>query len=86
MAGNGNSINSKAYSVDEKLVPVVKVTSATRPQVVAKLWDYIRTNRLQDPSDKRTILCDAQMREAFGVQSMTMFEMNKLLSPLLVAL
>ena len=83
MAGNGNSLNSKVYAVDTRLAPVVGDGPMTRPRVVSKLWAYIKTNRLQDPSDGRVILCDGAMREAFGVQSMKMTEMNRLLSPLL---
>lgn len=51
----------------------------SRPQVVKKLWEHIRAHDLQDPNDKRQILCDEKMQEAFKVESLHMFTMNKLL-------
>jgi upstream activation factor subunit UAF30 len=30
------------------------------------LWAYIKGNDLQDPQDKRYILCDDKMMEVFG--------------------
>ena len=50
-----------------------------RPTVVKKLWELIRNRSLQDPSDKRRILCDDSFKAVFGVTHFTMFEMNKLL-------
>lgn len=52
----------------------------SRPQVVKKLWDHIKANNLQDPQDKREILCDQSMQQLFGVTRLNMFKMNKLIS------
>jgi len=35
---------------------------------------------LQDPSDKRTIICDESLRSLFPVESINMFQMNKQLA------
>jgi chromatin remodeling complex protein RSC6 len=51
-----------------------------RSQVVSKMWDYIRTNKLQNPDNKREILADDKLRKVFGTDRVTMFEMNKHLS------
>lgn len=51
----------------------------SRPQVVKKLWDYIKGNELQDPSDKRQILCDEKLHAVFKQDKINMFSMNKLL-------
>ena len=53
----------------------------SRPQVVKRLWEYIREKNLQDPTDKRRILCDDALAAVFKCKSMDMFKMNKLLSP-----
>ena len=44
------------------------------------MWDYIRSNNLQAPEDKRTINADAKLKKVFGKDQATMFEMNKHIS------
>lgn len=51
----------------------------SRPQVVKKLWEHIKANDLQDPNDKRQIICDDKMQAVFKQAKMDMFQMNKLL-------
>ena len=45
--------------------------------MVSKVWDYIRSNNLQNPEDRREILADDKLRKVFGKDRVTMFEMNK---------
>ena len=52
----------------------------TRAQVVSKMWDYIRTNKLQNPDNKREIIADDKLRKIFGTDRCSMFEMNTHLS------
>ena len=51
-----------------------------RSQVVSKMWDYIRTNKLQNPENKREIMADDKLKKIFGADRCSMFEMNKHLS------
>lgn len=51
----------------------------SRPQVVKKLWVYIKGNDLQDPKDKRQIRCDDAMQAVFKQAKVDMFQMNKLI-------
>jgi chromatin remodeling complex protein RSC6 len=51
-----------------------------RSQVVSKMWDYIRTNKLQNPDNKREIMADDKLKKIFGTDRCSMFEMNKHLS------
>jgi chromatin remodeling complex protein RSC6 len=51
-----------------------------RSQVVSKMWDYIRTNNLQNPENKREIVADDKLRAVFGEDRVSMFDMNKHLS------
>eukprot|EP01134_Creolimax_fragrantissima_P003554 CFRG3554T1 len=55
-------------------------TEMSRTGVVKQLWVLIRQRELQDPSNKRIIICDQEFKDVFGVDSMSMFEMNRLLS------
>lgn len=43
------------------------------------LWDYIKSNELQNPTNKREIVCDEKFRAVFGVDKIDMFKMNKVL-------
>ena len=63
-----------------ELATIVGAEPLPRTAVVSKVWDHIRTNNLQDPADKRTIVADANLRAVFGKDKATMFEMQKLLS------
>ncbi|KAF9765181.1 RNA polymerase I upstream activation factor complex subunit Spp27 [Fusarium sp. DS 682] len=49
----------------------------SRPQVVKKLWEHIKANNLQDPNDKRQIICDEKMQAVFKQAKVDMFRMNK---------
>ena len=42
-----------------------------RTAIVKSLWEYIKTNNLQNPNDKREILLDYKMKAVFGVDTFT---------------
>ncbi|KAH9811674.1 hypothetical protein DFH28DRAFT_435193 [Melampsora americana] len=69
----------KELNCSSALANVIGVLTCSRPQVVKKIWEYIKSNNLQDPQDKRQILCDEKMRAIFNVKTVHMFTMNKLL-------
>ncbi|RMZ80646.1 hypothetical protein DV738_g2631, partial [Chaetothyriales sp. CBS 135597] len=50
----------------------------SRPEVTKQLWNHIKAHDLQDPSDKRYILCDNAMREVFKTDRVHMFQMTKI--------
>jgi hypothetical protein len=50
------------------------------PQVVKKLWEYIKANELQDPRDRRRIILDARLATIFPGKAVNMLTMNKHLS------
>ncbi|XP_056160830.1 uncharacterized protein LOC115672594 isoform X3 [Syzygium oleosum] len=55
-------------------------SALSRADVVKRMWDYIKQNDLQDPSDKRRVICDEKLRELFEVDSFTGFSVSKLLT------
>ncbi|MET0310979.1 MAG: DNA topoisomerase III, partial [Burkholderiaceae bacterium] len=57
------------------LAAVIGEEKVTRPQVVKKLWDYIKANGLQDATNKRNINADAKLKPVFGKDQVTMFEL-----------
>eukprot|EP00898_Chlorokybus_atmophyticus_P002115 jgi/Chlat1/2904/Chrsp2S04655 len=52
-----------------------------RHQVVKLMWDYIKEHDLQDPQDKRFVICDPKMQALLDVDRFRSFGMMKLLSP-----
>ena len=61
----------------EELAAVVGEGKLARGEVVSKVWEYIKSNKLQNPDDGREILADDKLRKVFGNDKVTMFEMNK---------
>ena len=57
------------------LAAVIGPEPVARPQVIKKLWDYIKANNLQDAANKRNINADARLLAVFGKPQVTMFEL-----------
>ena len=45
--------------------------------MVKLLWDHIKANNMQNPSNKREIVCDDAFRAIFKCDRIDMFKMNK---------
>ncbi|KAJ1277713.1 hypothetical protein BS78_04G024800 [Paspalum vaginatum] len=53
-----------------------------RPAAVKLIWDHIKANGLQNPANKREIICDGVLKSLFGERDKVgMMEIAKLLSP-----
>jgi chromatin remodeling complex protein RSC6 len=79
--GGGGGGFMKPMQPDEDLAAVIGSEPIPRTEVTKRIWDYIRSNNLQDPKDKRTIRADAKLKKVFnGKDSVTMFEMTKLVN------
>lgn len=71
----------KALTPSSQLAQVVGSQPLPRTQVTKKLWQYIKKNGLQDPTNKRNINADATLQPIFGGRtSVNMFEMTKLVA------
>lgn len=67
--------------VSEELAAVVGRGPMPRTEVTKKLWAYIKTNKRQDPKNKRNIQADDKLKKVFnGKGVVNMFEMTKLVS------
>jgi chromatin remodeling complex protein RSC6 len=80
MAQAPNAAFMKPLTPSAELGAVVGSAPLARSEVVKKMWDYIKANNLQNPSNKREIISDAKLKPIFGKDKVTMFEMNKLLA------
>ncbi|KAK1293220.1 Uncharacterized protein QJS10_CPB17g02034 [Acorus calamus] len=71
---------NKVCGVSPELQAIVGEPALPRTQIVKQLWAYIRKNNLQDPNNKRKIICDEALRLVFETDCTDMFKMNKLLA------
>ncbi len=62
------------------LAAVVGASPLPRTEVVKKLWAYIKKNGLQDAKNRRNINADDKLKPIFGKNTVSMFEMTKLVS------
>ncbi|KXK46180.1 MAG: SWIB/MDM2 domain-containing protein [Bacteroidetes bacterium OLB10] len=71
----------KAMTIGEALHPIVGSKPLPRTEVVKKLWEYIKKNKLQDPKEKRNINADDNLKKVFnGKKTVSMFEMTNSLA------
>jgi len=54
------------YSVSSDLGAIVGNGRHTRPQIVKKLWVYIKAKRCQDAKNRRLIVPDEKLARVFG--------------------
>ncbi len=56
----------KKLSLSAELQAVVQEKELTRPELIKKVWDYIKEHKLQDPKNKRLIVPDKKLEKVFG--------------------
>jgi len=75
-----NAAFMKALTPSEMLSKVVGALPLPRTEVVKKVWEYIKKNKLQDEINKRMINADEKLKEIFGKAQVSMFEMTKIIN------
>mgnify|MGYP003432645478 CR=1 FL=1 len=81
VAAKTNSAFMKPMKISPELAAVVGAGPIPRSEVVKAIWVYIKKHNLQNPSNKRNILADENLKKVFGGKAeVTMFEMTKLVS------
>lgn len=63
--------------VTPQLRAVIGEGDVSRGDIIHRIWKHIKEHNLQDPSDKRYILCDAALKQIFKSGRVSMFKMNK---------
>ncbi|KAI8883363.1 SWIB-domain-containing protein [Backusella circina FSU 941] len=70
--------NAPVVRIKPPLSIIIGADICSRPQAVKKMWEYIRQNNLQDPNDKRIIVCDANFKALCdGEDRISGFAVNK---------
>lgn len=76
-----NAAFMKPMTIGAVLHPVIGSKPMPRTEVVKKVWDYIKKNKLQDAKERRNINADENLKAVFGgKKTVSMFEMTKLIS------
>lgn len=69
----------KPLTPSAELAAVIGAEPLARTEATKRLWDYIKQHDLQNPANKRNILCDATLKKVMGKDEVTMFEMTALI-------
>jgi chromatin remodeling complex protein RSC6 len=70
----------KTYVLSDALGEIVGGKKMTRPQVVKKLWIYIKAHKCQDMKNKRMIIPDSKLAEVIGKKPIDMLKLAGALS------
>lgn len=70
------------FKLDPRLGRLLGIHTATRPVIVTALWQYIKTNKLQDPIHRDTIKCDEYLQSIFECPTMKFSDIPFKLNPL----
>ena len=63
------------------LADVIGNKGLPRTEIIKKIWDYIKKNKLQDQKNKRMINADAKLKTLFGGKTqISMFDLAKVVS------
>ncbi|HEY4150199.1 MAG TPA: SWIB/MDM2 domain-containing protein, partial [Chitinophagaceae bacterium] len=76
-----NAAFMAAMNLSPALADVIGPKPAPRTEIVKKIWDYIKKNKLQDNKNRRMINADAKLKVLFaGKTQISMFDLAKVVS------
>ncbi|KAF8077259.1 hypothetical protein N665_1051s0002 [Sinapis alba] len=72
----------KTVPVSQTLASFAGESELSRATAVKKVWEHIKGNNLQNPENRKQIICDDKLKTIFGDKDTVGFtEIAKLLSP-----
>jgi upstream activation factor subunit UAF30 len=75
-----NAAFMAALTPSATLAEVIGSKPLPRTEIIKKIWDYIKKNKLQDQKNKRMINADAKLKPLFGKGQVSMFDLAKIVS------
>ncbi|GAQ87448.1 hypothetical protein KFL_003530110 [Klebsormidium nitens] len=75
-----NDALMRKYEVSPALSEFMGAEEVTRQEVTAKIWQHIRTHKLQNPEKKTEVLPDAALRKILDAEVLTFGTISKLLA------
>jgi chromatin remodeling complex protein RSC6 len=76
-----NAAFMAALTPSASLAEVIGSKPIPRTEIIKKIWDYIKKNKLQDSKNRRMINADAKLKVLFGGKNqISMFELAKVVN------
>jgi upstream activation factor subunit UAF30 len=75
-----NAAFMKEMTPSPQLAAVIGDKPMPRTEVTKKIWEYIKSNDLQDSNKRTMINADPKLKEIFKKPQVSMFEMTKLIN------
>jgi chromatin remodeling complex protein RSC6 len=75
-----SGLTKTTYSVSPELQAIVGSKRLTRPEIVKKLWVYIKSHKCQDTKNRRLICPDKKLSEVIGKKPVDMLKLAGLLN------
>lgn len=76
-----NAAFMAALTPSESLGAVVGSKPIPRTQIIKKIWEYIKKNKLQDSKNRRMINADEKLKVLFaGKKQISMFDLAKIVN------
>ena len=75
-----SGLKQSSYNVSSALEAVVGGGKKTRPEIVKKLWAYIKAHKCKDTKNRRLIVPDAKLSAVFGGRPVDMFKIMGMLN------
>jgi chromatin remodeling complex protein RSC6 len=70
-----SGLTKMTYSLSSELQAIVGGKKLTRPQIVKKLWVYIKSKKCQDTKNRRMINPDKKLAEVIGKKPVDMLKL-----------
>ncbi|MBK5280229.1 MAG: SWIB/MDM2 domain-containing protein [Bacteroidia bacterium] len=68
-------------NLSDSLAAVIGSKPIPRTEIIKKIWDYIKKNKLQDSKNRRMINADEKLKVVFaGKKQISMFELAKIVN------
>ena len=79
--GKANAAFMAPLNLSPELSEVVGKNPLPRTEIIKKIWDYIKANKLQDNVNRRMINADDKLKAVFGGKTqVSMFELAKIVN------
>jgi upstream activation factor subunit UAF30 len=76
-----NAAFMAALTPSATLAQVIGSKPVPRTEIIKKIWDYIKKNKLQDNKNRRMINADEKLKAVFaGKNQVSMFDLAKIVS------
>lgn len=75
-----NALNQKLKPSAQLAEIIGSSEPVTRAEAVKRLWDYVKSHDLQNPQNRREILADDKLKQVFGKNKISMFEVGRVVN------